>query len=345
MADNIATINGQDAIAYIDATPWHGKGPNILREMQATAPAQRIDVAMERAQLNYTVGSEPLYLADGTQLQGHRVSVRYGEGGKIEAAFAPVGEGYVHSQNSRNVDILRPLAEEFGYVPAVAAALDGGRRAFMLMRMADATITPVDGDDARGYFLLHWGHDGNLSVQGMATAIRVVCQNTLNLATSRGKAWFSVRHTSNVDARLDDAAKLVKKLTAEMTAAGETFAQMARRQLTADQLIDFIAKAVPNTDPNSAKISPIITARRDTIAKLVFYGKGAALANQLVDTRQGGASIWAAYNAVTEYVDHVRPAEAQSEAGRERAQESALFGGNAELKVGALQLARQLVAV
>jgi phage/plasmid-like protein (TIGR03299 family) len=343
MAHDIANIGGQDAIAYLDQTPWHGLGRNILKLMQDTPPAQRIDAALEVAGLNYSVGSLPLYLADGTQITSHKASVRFAADGTVAAQLGIVGEGYTHTQNARNVDILRPLAEEFGAVPACTAALADGARAFMLMRMADSTITPIDGDDVRGYFLLHWGHDGNMSVQGLFTGVRVVCQNTLNLATGGRKAWINIRHTTSAEARLDEAAKLVKRISADMVATGRTFADMARKAISAEQLDKFIAAAIPNTS-DKATLAPIIVARRDTVARLVFYGRGAALANQAVDTSDGSCSVWAAYNAITEYVDHVRTAEAQSPEGLRRAQESAIFGGNAELKAGALQLARQLVA-
>jgi phage/plasmid-like protein (TIGR03299 family) len=342
MAHNIAEINGQNAIAYIDGTPWHGMGPNILQQMRATPQGQRVDLALELAQLKYTVGSVPMYLADGTEMTGHKASVRFNPDGTIAAVFGPVGDGYTHTQNDRNVDILRAL-EQFGAVPAVAGALGQGQRAWMLMRMADSKITPIDGDDVNGYFLLHWGHDGNVSIQGLFTGIRVVCQNTLSMATSGRKAWINVRHTASADARIDEAAKLVERITAEMVATGQTFAGMARKALTADQLQNYIARAIPDTG-SKATVSPIIVARRDTVAKLVFYGRGAAMANQAVNTADGSASLWAAYNAVTEYFDHVRTAEAQSDSGLRRAQESAVFGGNAEIKAAALQEAQRLLA-
>ena len=58
----------------------------------------------------------------------------------------------------------------------------------------------------------------------------------------------------------------------------------------------------------------------------------------------GTVSAWGAYNAVTEYFDHVRPAEASSDAGRRNATIGALFGDAADQKLGAFTIARQLVA-
>jgi hypothetical protein len=73
----------------------------------------------------------------------------------------------------------------------------------------------------------------------------------------------------------------------------------------------------------------------------VFSGVGVEKATALTG---GDPNVWSVYNAVTEYFDHVRPAEASSVSGRQRANESALFGGNADVKALALVKARQLVA-
>lgn len=341
MAHNLATIDGKTAMAYLDATPWHGLGQKL--DLRQTPRDRMIDAAIEAAGMGYQVGSAPIYLADGTEIKGSKASVRYGADGAVAATLGIVGDGYKHVQNAEACEVLQVLAQEWGCVPAAAGVLGDGERCWMLMRLADATITPVAGDDVRGYFLLHWGHDGNLSVQGLATGIRVVCQNTLTMATSGRKAWFTIRHTASADARLDLAAKLIGSLMAALHATGETFASMAAKRLDARQLDAFITAVIPDT-AGKATVAPVIQARRDTIATLVHGGRGAALANQLVNTADGGASVWAAYNAVTEYFDHVRTGEAQSDAGLRRAQESAVFGGNAEIKAAAYAEARQLLA-
>lgn len=341
MAHNIATINGADAIAYLDQTPWHGLGKKL--DLKGVAPADRIGAAITAAQMDYTVGSLPLYLGDGSPVEGFKASVRFNRDGSTAAQLGVVGEGYTHVQNSEACEILQVLAAEFGCVPAAAGVLGNGERCWMLMRLADTMATPLPGDDVRGYFLLTWGHDGNLAIVGLGTGIRVVCQNTLSMAMSGRKAWISIRHTASASARLDQAAKLMQTLVKTFTEAGETFATMAAKNLSAAEVEAYIAAAIPNTTAGPA-VSPIIVARRDTVARLVFYGKGAAMANQFANVAMGEASVWAAYNAVTEYVDHVRTAEAQSPAGLRRAQESAIFGANGEIKAQAFTLARQLVA-
>jgi len=348
MAHNILNINGRDSIAYIDATPWHGLGANILSLMLKTAPAERVDLALEQAGMNYRVGSETLHLPDGTPVPSHRAAVRYNADGTVAAQLGVVGKDHVHIQNSRAVDIARAMCEEFDVVPACTAALGNGERCFMLLRMSDATITPVPGDDVRGYNLLYWGHDGQVALQDMATGIRVVCQNTLNMAISaaggkHGKRWISIKHTSSADQRIDEAAKLMKQLMATIKTTGDTFRKLAETPMNRKQLEAYIAAVIPAAALDSTgRISDRYRARRDAIAALMAAGKGADMANQLVG--KGEVSAWGAYNAVTEYFDHVRPAEAQSDAGKRNATVGAIFGDAADVKLSAFTLARQLVA-
>lgn len=336
MADNIANIDGRYSFAYQGQTPWHKLGTR-------TAGMRDVDQAQELANLGYTVEMQPIYLADGRKVSGSQAIGRLDRAGALQP-WAVVGDGYQIVQNSAAADILRPLTE-LGCTIETAGALGQGETVFMLAKLPEVTVTPVPGDDVRGYFLLKWAHDGSASVSGWGTPIRVVCQNTLNMAVNKrgGAAWVSIRHTTNAGQRLDEAANLLKGVTQAMLATGETYAAMARRRMGPAELAAFVAAIVPNEDP-AKELSPVLKARRDTLTRLAFGGRGAEMANQLIDVTGGHASAWAAYNAVTEYVDHVRPGEAKSASGVQRANESALFGGNAAVKLQALTLARQLVA-
>jgi hypothetical protein len=205
MAHNLATINVQDAIAYIDDTPWHGLG--VRKDLRATPKERMISSMIEAAQLGFQVGSLPLYLADGTEVKGHKASVRFADDGSTAATLGIVGDGYRHVQNAEACEILQVLAQEFGCVPSAAGALGNGEKCWMLMRLADATITPVPGDDVRGYFLLHWGHDGNISIQGLGTGIRWLPEYA---EWPRPAARRGYHPPHRIRARVDAAAKLIR---------------------------------------------------------------------------------------------------------------------------------------
>lgn len=335
MSANIATINGKNAIAYIGATPWHGLGTRIQGDVRTS-----IDGFLEAAGLNWTVGVRPIFNADGTLLTKGQHVVRESDG--VELAI--VGPAYHAVQNREAASIFEPAFDDFGLTIEVAGALGDGETCWALARLpqADVDITG-QGDNVNGYALLKWGHDGKTGVVGTATGVRVVCQNTIQLAASSEHATFTkIRHTESAQDRVKQARNVFTGLTKTLIATGETLGQLARRELRESQIISYIEQVFPGERRDGKPVvSDTTRDRRATVAKLVFQGVGAEQATALTG---GSPNAWSVYNAVTEYFDHVRPAEAKSTAGRANANASAIFGGNADVKARALVLAQQLVA-
>jgi phage/plasmid-like protein (TIGR03299 family) len=323
-------------MAYDTATPWHGLGERV-------GEGATVDMALDAAQLRYTVAKAPIFLADGTKVEDFQAIMRQLPG-QPDHFLSVVGKGYQPIQGERACDILRPMVD-MGCSIGVAGALGDGERAWMLAKMPGDGIDVLGVDKVRGYFLLHWSHDGNSGIVGQFTGIRVVCQNTLAMAERAGKGrkgnTFNIRHTSSADARVDEAAAIMAQLTETLRTTGETFEAMAHRALGPAEVKAYIECCIPNPEPRKS-LSPVLQARRDAIERLLTIGKGVDLANSAVE--DGQVSLWAAYNGITEYFDHVRTAETKSPEGLRRAQESAIFGGNAETKALALNVAQQLLA-
>lgn len=331
MAHNIDQTTGTDAIAYIGSTPWHGLGKRIT-------PEQGRDVEYVRiaAGLGFEVQAREIAFRDAEEWKAtaRGQAIIRTDTGRV---LGIVGPNYTPIQNAEAFDVLRPAVEELGLTITVAGALDGGATGWALAKLPHTVDVTDDGDLVNGYALFRWSHDGTTSLLGDATPIRVVCQNTLN-AAARGKqaGIIRVRHTASKDARLEIAQQTVTKLTETLIATGQTFAQLAKRQLSQREVIAFIEAVFPQ---EGDKPSDVIAKRRKTVVELLESGVGAHLANP-----NGIPTAWGAYNAVTEYFDHVRPREAKSQAGIERANVSALFGANFDAKRFALAQARQLVA-
>jgi len=327
---NLATINGRVSMAYQGQTPWHKLGTR----MNGTTDVQ---AAMTAANLDWRVALQPMYYssADGTRVEvdDRKAVIRDTDTrylGSVGSDYAPL----------QNIDAFAPLVDacqDHGCTIESAGALGQGDRVWMLAKLPNV-ITPIPGDDIRGYFLIANGHSGKLSYSIRPTPIRVVCQNTLNMATEGSSLW-TLRHTTTIEARAKVVRAMVARLMTAMVETGETFTKLASRRMSPLEIANYIDAVLP-ADQKDGKHSDTLKARKATIANLVWNGKGAELAG----STQNDSTAWAVYNAVAEYVDHVRPAEAKSTAGALRANESALFGGNAALKLLALQRARQLVA-
>lgn len=325
MAHNLATIGGRVAMAYQGETPWHKLGTRL-------PSMTSVEAAINAGNLNWTVALETMFLASGAKVPDRFAVVRDID----RQILGTVGDRYTPIQNAPGFGILDTICKDHGVTIETAGALGNGERVFMLAKMPGA-ITITAGDDIRGYFLVSMAHDGSGSFYARPTPIRVVCQNTLNAAVQQGiPDVFKLRHTSSAPQRIADAAKLMDRMFRSMQATGDTFSSLAAKRLSAQHLNDYICKVFPT--PEDGKISTNLKNKRESIATLAIYGVGADLAGS--DPRTGSVTAWGAYNAVTEYFDHVRPAKSSNAA---EANESALFGAGQLIKLNALNAARELV--
>lgn len=329
---NLATINGTIAMAYQGQTPWHllGKRVNGMTSVEQALAAGNVD---------WTVSTRPTYFEDPTapgkfiKIEDRNAVIRDGE----NVYLATVGTQYTPIQNRPGFMVLQSAVEKYGLTIESVGAIGKGERVWMLCKMKDV-LTPVEGDDIRGYMLVTCVHDGTGSYIVKPTPIRAVCQNTLAVALASGQGFIRLQHKKTQAAQLEVVEQMVLQAHDMMEKTGQTYADMAKATMNLQDLGKFIETVLP-TPEGDTEPSEKLTARRNTIAKLTFFGKGAQMAGSNVDT--GTTTAWAAYNAITEYVDHVRPAEAIRPSAKAAATQSAIFGSGDVLKQLALKQAME----
>lgn len=331
MAHNLATINGRVAMAYQGGTPWHKLGEGFADD------SSLID-AIVAANLDWIVELETMYLADGRAIANKRAVVRDVD----RAILGVVGDTFHAIQNREAYGQFAQAVTDGRLQCAAGGALGDGEKTWMLFRLPEANAAPVDGDDLRGYMVAINAHDGSNSFECRPTWIRVVCQNTLSAAVGRGGKKgqiFSIRHTSGAGDRVDRVGELVDTLLASMQATGDDFATLARRRLTPDEIVTYIETVFP-VPAGEKEISTRLNDKRKAVAQLMYRGVGVELATQATN---GDVNLWSAYNAVTEYFDHVAPGKAGNASAKLRANTSALFGSANEIKALALRQALVMV--
>ena len=129
------------------------------------------------------------------------------------------------------------------------------------------------------------------------TPIRVVCQNTLHASLDSGGQEIRVRHTKNANAQLKLAGRLIKDAHLYFDVIADIFRMMAKCQITQQKLDKFLLEICPD-NPNTKNHGRTKNIR-NRIAGLFESGLG----NRLPGVR---GTAWAAYNAATEFVDHIR---------------------------------------
>ena len=131
------------------------------------------------------------------QETGHQFNVRESD----NRVLGVVGGRYKPVQNAEAFAFTDELVGgDVRY--ETAGSLAEGKRVWMLAKMPD---TRVLDDVVEPYLCLTNGHDGFSSLKVCMTPVRVVCQNTLNMALKGAKRTWTVRHSGNINAKMEEA--------------------------------------------------------------------------------------------------------------------------------------------
>lgn len=304
MAHELDFTKGQAAIAFRGATPWHGLGESIL-------PQDSIDDIRVKAGLDYDVVKTAVQYDTSlmaTKLPGgfmqpskdRCVLYRSDTGGDLSV----VSNKYQVVQPRQIIEFYRELVDQYGFEIEVVGALKGGRKVWALANTGKATQLR-DRDDVKGYLLLATSYDGTMATQARFTSVRVVCNNTLSLASAQSKADVTVPHSTTFD-----ASKV--QLDLKIGPAWDEFCRASRelssRIVSRDETVRFLLDVYYGlgskeeieafqADEKNAKAGEKLMLR---LTKALFESPGAQLAS-------ARGTLWGALNAVTYDVDHQLP--------------------------------------
>lgn len=226
-----------------------------------------------------------------------------------------VGRVWAPFQNEQTTALLGDITEASGGHIETLGALDGGRRTFVTMRMPSWMEFTVPGstglkDISDLYLSIFNWHDGGGSLVANISAVRVVCANTQRIAESSAVSRVALRHTGNPTARMAEVRNLLGLTFAYRDTYVEICEQAIAKQVDTVQVMDVINDVWRVEGAQTEKQSK----GRKRIAASVF---DVYQTSETVKPFYGTA--WGAYNAVTEYFDHIAPVVGGSKATAEEA--------------------------
>jgi len=326
--------DGRVAMFYVDDMPWHKLGTKLKHPPTA-------EEAIRAAGLNWRVAKVPLFYHESIERVGivpdvHAIIPTDGWGReKPRPVFGVVSDQYEPLQNSDAFEFFDPLISEGYATYETAGALGKGERIWVLAKLAN----PIDikGDITEKFLLLSNSHNGKAAVQIKFTPIRVVCNNTLSMALAQN-ANYNVQHTRQLGKNMTRAQELFSRITCEYSDIETKFRKLANIEVDEKRLDDYLVKVYPDPAKPSGqeKIKDwerqVETARRDRDFCSLLYKNPMHLPVPAVRN-----TLWTAYNAVTEYVDHCssRPVSSAIHLN------SIWFGNRFAIKVGAFKVADQ----
>lgn len=222
-----------------NSVPWHGLGTRI-----ETAPTS--EDAIVAAGLDWNVIQEPVYTSEGVLIPGYKANIRDTD----RKVLGMVTNKYKIVQNKDAFSFTDSLLGE-GVRYETAGSLASGKRVWMLARLEDRQITD---EKISPYLVFTNNHDGTGAVKVAITPVRVVCQNTLNLALQTAERSWSAAHMGNIEDKLNEAKKTLLNAESYLECLEEEFGELKMQKLTDDQVVQYIKELIPMDEKASDRI-------------------------------------------------------------------------------------------
>ena len=273
-----------ESMFYVRETPWHGLGTKVLE-----APASKD--ALQLAGLNWRVMKEPIYTAMEELVDGYKANVRDSD----RKVLGVVTDRYRVIQNDEAFAFTDELLGA-GVKYETAGSLQGGRKVWLLAHMPHEYI--ISGERISPYLLFSNTHDGSGAIKVALTPIRVVCQNTLNLALARAKRSWSMIHTGDIREKMQEAKDTLFLAEKYMDELGKEFEALRMRKLTDKQVMEYIEILLPIEDGSTPQQEKNMKRLREDM-KIRYF--------DAPDLQEVGKNAYRFVNAVSDFATHAEP--------------------------------------
>ncbi len=273
-----------ETMFYTREAPWHGLGTKVME-----APGSK--EALTLAGLDWNVLQEPVYTVEGSAIEGYKANIRDAD----RKVLGVVTGRYKVVQNHEAFAFTDGLLKE-GVRYETAGSLQGGKRIWLLAHMPHDYI--IAGERFDPYFLFSSTHDGSGAVKVALTPIRVVCQNTLNLALSTAKRSWSMMHTGDIKGKMQEAGETLLMAESYMDSLGQEFEALRKKKLTDREVKDYIEILLPAEDGSTPQQVKNMKRLQEDMAYRYFDAP---------DLQDVGKNAYRFINAVSDFATHSRP--------------------------------------
>ena len=273
-----------ESMFYVRKPCWHGMGVRVEEALTSKD-------ALHYSGLDWQVKQEPLMTGTFKSVPGYVANVRSDN----DRILGIVSDSYKVVQNEEAFAFTDALIGE-GVRYETAGSLDEGRKVWLLAKLPERY--QLVGEDVDPYIVFTSSHDGSGAIRVAPTPIRVVCQNTLNLALNTAKRSWSTTHTSNVHSRLDDARNTLLFADKYMKALQQEAERLSMQRVTDKLFYNLVDKLLPVDEDASEQTKSNNLKQRSDLIYRYFH------APDLVDLPKNG---WRFINAVSDHATHAQP--------------------------------------
>ena len=273
-----------ESMFYVRQAPWHGLGVRV-EEAPSSQDALRL------SGLDWQVVQQAITTTEGVPIPGYKANLRDTD----HQVLGVVTDRYRVVQNAEAFVFTDGLLGE-GVKYETAGSLQNGRKIWLLAKLPDKYI--IEGDQIDPYLVFSSSHDGSGSIKVAMTPIRVVCQNTLNLALSSAKRAWSTIHVGDLAGKMTEAHNTLLLAEKYMGQLGLEFSRLSKVKLSDQKVFQYIDQLLPLDDqPTQIHRKNILRIREDM--KQRYF--------DAPDLQHVGKNAYRFLNAVSDFATHAKP--------------------------------------
>jgi phage/plasmid-like protein (TIGR03299 family) len=264
--------------------PWHKTNYTLVKDAMTSEEALRL------AKLDYDVIQEPVYDVYGKTIKGYRANYKSDD----RTLLGMVTDRYKVVQNTESFQFTDALIGD-GCRYETAGSINNFKTTWLLAQLEPRKYL---GDKFNSFLCFMNSFDGSGAIKVCVTPIRVVCQNTLNMAIRTAKRSFSIKHVGNIEDKLKAANDTLKLSDDYLTCVNLEYMKLAKAKMTANKVEQLWEQLFPiDKEKDTQRKVTMMERQRDAVREAY---KADDLAN-FIGTGYG------VVNAVSDMISHSEP--------------------------------------
>jgi len=314
---------------------------SVFNFVGASVEGLSLEEATNRAGMNWTVSKRPIHVMSDMDDNLYTTNKFFATTrDDTNTILGVVGPDYQVVQNYELAYLCERLQGSDVKIET-AGSLDGGRRVFIQMRGNAFDVGPKR-DTNIPMTLFTNGHDGQWPLSSLPTSIRVICQNTLNMALNQGKRnnmIISLKHVGNMQDRLESMIDAIENWKDRTNQFQERAEILARKEVNTEFVQNFWTQIYSDMFGETHENPMNDAQNEDNKSAKSTMTKWANTFDS--EVKLSGANLWTAMNAVTYWLDHQQIYRGTKK--NENRFVDTLFGDGAREKVNVMNAALDYV--
>lgn len=273
-----------ETMFYVRNTPWHGLGIKVDEALTSKE-------ALVAAGLDWNVTQKDVMTDYYNVIDGYKANIREFDG----KVLGVVSDRYKIVQNVDAFNFTDNLIDH-GVTYETAGSLQEGKRIWLLAKLPDSYRLADEKVDP--YIVFSNSHDGSGAIKAAMTPVRVVCNNTLNLALSDAKRIWSTVHTGDIMMKLDEARHTLLQAGLYMGKLQREAEMLSLIRLTDRKVMQFTNELIPVRDDATELQKKNTQRMRSGLLRRYYEAPDLAVLPK---------SGWRYINAVSDFVTHTEP--------------------------------------